>query len=120
MTACIAGSPTPDKPVDHRDYAKLTVMAQNVLIKLRHALDDKSFRPRYLRKTKDDYMVMYDVVLYLHPATRTLFHIPNIVKLLCGSDEDWHGECIYVAMIVRCMCKGPHRQTCILPPGTGV
>jgi hypothetical protein len=75
-----------------RDYAKLTVPAQNVLLKLRQALDDKCFKPRYLRKTKDDYMVMYDVILYLHPATRTLFHIPNIIKLLCGEDTDCQSE----------------------------
>lgn len=52
--------------------------------KLQVALDKRAF-VRYTGK-RDNNTIMYDVLLYFHPACRSLWHISNIVRAV-GGDE---------------------------------
>jgi hypothetical protein len=86
LTICLLVAQRPTRGPTHRGMSLLNPLTKEVLGKLRIALDSRAF-VRYAAE-RDDNSIMYDVLLYFHPACRSLWHISNIVRAVGGDASE--------------------------------
>jgi hypothetical protein len=86
----VSRSSDPENPIEQRDMEELTEVTVGVMTKLRDAIDSRAFKryrapstPKLKRELKEMGM-MRDIVLYFHPAFRTLWHVDMMVKDVFG------------------------------------